>query len=344
MLLEWRAVCAYLAEAVTPNQLKLTVLCDTVDMAVAKEITEAIKLLPQLKECTIRLGRYREAALTSLAHQTMQAAMHVKEPASPFRFFDLPKELRLHILDFTHLGVQGSHSPRYQNIRIEDNKLHVMHPRFANCCYMCNDTRDNCCCPTAYASASMSCVCRVVPFGLFLVSKLMYQDGQEVFFSANCFEFNQDYLRTLEFLNARLHVLGLIRRIRFVFSDKQIKFWKKERHKFQTLLQFVARHFNVANLCVVINTEANWDLCLWREEEEDNRFVYDAYCEIAQDLAILHGLQDLHLEFSWYRGLEVVLERQVMGSAYDSLQGKKFAKADKKSWGHWDLPPWHVTA
>ena len=352
ILTEWWAVCTCLAEAVQPSQLSLALICDTMDMATAEEVMKAVRKLPQLKECTIRLSRSRDDALASLARQTMQIMTGAIVPASPFPFLDLPKELRLLILGFTHLGTKGSYDPRYQNIRIEDTKLRIERSGYGGyidnmkCCYKCNDTRDNCCCPTTHASVSVSCKYRLIPFELFLVSKLVHQEAKEVFFSVNCFEFNQDHSLTLEFLSRMSpHTLRSFRRVRFMFTDDHILSWKDEtRDQWRALVEFVNQNFSIANLCLIINTGANRLMCQLIMDEEKTRFVYDAYYEIVQQLSILQDLGDLHLEFGWFRFLEVILERHIMGEHYDSSEGNKNAKVRKKMYDFdGETPSWHAT-
>ena len=353
ILTEWRAVCAHLAETVLPGQLNLTVICDTNEAEVAAEVMELTRKLPRLKKCTIRLSQSRDSTLTSLARQTVQVTMRAKVPASAFPFNKLPKELRLCVLNFTHLTPEGSYASRFQNVGIKDNKLCMspsgtFHRR--KCCYKCNDTRDNCCCPTTHASVSASCRCRLIPFELFLVSKLMKQEAEKMFYSSNCFVFQQDHSRTLEFLSRmRPEILRSIRHVRFMFADKHINFWTTEtREEWRVLIEFVKQNFDVGKLCLFINTLANWCLCHRLRYKEDIRYVYDAYCEIVQQLLILQGLGDMYLELPWFRGLDVILERRIMGERYDSRSLSKHVQRMKASWyemvervpENWDLPSW----
>ena len=76
------------------------------------------------------------------------------------------------------------------------------------------------------------------------------------------------------------------------------------------------------------------------------RYIYDTYCDIVQQLTLLQGLQDLHVGLGWFRDLESILERRILGEAYDRRRCKNHTK---RLWppgdeyrGVWTLPPWHT--
>ena len=347
-LAEWGELCIYMSRAIKPGSLNLTVICDSANLAVAMEVSKAMKELPILRTCTVRFGRSRNGALADLACRTMKTATTTFDPITPFRYLDLPEELRLRILSYTHLSPYGGFSPRHENIFITDNRMRPRgfpHVTPRKCCYQCNDTRDNCCCPTRHASASESCICRLIPFELLLVSKQMKQDAELVFFFENCFDLNQDPSQTSDLLSRwSSRNLMAIRRVRFIFTQQQIIDWKAQiRAQWQSLMTFIGKNLNLGNLCIMVNTEAIFDLCMERDNEEELRFVYNAYCEIAEEMATLRGLHDLHLEFTWFRGLEPLLEKRVMGEDYDSSKGHTWAKPARK-YGDFHLPRWHASA
>ena len=108
ILSEWKTFCTYLGHAIRLGTLKLAIICDTKEMAVAQQVVEPTKYLPLLKEFAIRLSSSHERDLTALARRTIKARTSVQSPTSPFPFFNLPIEVRLQILNSTHLGAQKS--------------------------------------------------------------------------------------------------------------------------------------------------------------------------------------------------------------------------------------------
>ena len=359
MLDQWRRVCSYLAQSIQPGRLSLTLICDTEYEAAAKAVVEPLLTLPRLKKCTIRLGRQRNSALEDIARQACSQAMGHSTQTIPFRFFDLPRELRLRILEFTDLGVKH----KDESICIVNGKrINKVSQRnqHRTCCWRCNDTRDNCCCPTVYAATSIDCVCRLVPLELFSVNRMMRIESEKVFFSMNCFEFDQTPLqsraysfsvncfefdqallqsraysdafgllpRTLDFLRGlNSNAVKSIRRIRIVFDDSPIKNWDYTlKDRWRRLVEFIKENLTITNLCLTITMKETNERRLNPSSKTHQRLVYDAYHEIVRQLQILQGLRDLHLEFSWFQDLEAPLERYLMGPYYNSLEGNKFSK------------------
>ena len=347
-LLIWRAICARLANFVQPGQLNFTFISDMEDFRNAQDVCLSIKLLPRLKTCNIRLEDHPVYELSELARQTAQQQTGKLVGAQPFKFIHLPEELRLRILSFTHLGPDSGFDSNYKNIAVIRYRIQVRGHSFdtpRRCCWRCNDTKSNCCCPTARAAVSDGCLCRKIPSELFRVSKQMKSEAEYIFFSFNCFDFNMDIERASSFIANCWSKKNLrsIRRIRFIFNDNQIKGWKEIRPAWRKLVKLIQQDFTVRNLCLIINTEENYDTCLWTQDDDKLRYVYDAYCQIALDLHILDGLQDLHLEFPWFRKLEVLLEKKIMGDDYDSSVGRKRSKGVLSGLVE-ELPHWHAAA
>ena len=339
MIRQWTELCRYLGSRFSPGVLRLTLVCDVIDLDTGKAIVEALSALPTLNACTIRLGRQPNDDLNALARTTSQSMTGSFPEQKGFPYERLPEELRNHILSFTHIGSRGSYHDRYKLLRIQRNKLgkgdlKYLHPQI--CCWDCADTRtDCCCCPTVNASYSASCECRLVPIRLCLVSRTMYMDALRILYSENCFDFLQDPEATVSFLGRLPPVaLKFIRRIQFRFSEGQVMRWKRNRliQQWQVLIAFIQQNLNVPNLLIVVNLEAIRDMCLWNEDEDaGNRSVYDLYFELAAALCSLTGLCDLHFVLGWFTDLEPVLERKVMGEAYDSTKGNKYSKVSSSS-------------
>ena len=86
-----------------PGRLHLHLVCDVVDIAMARQVALPVLRIPTLASCAIRLSREPDLLIRQLAHTTATRAMG--QPASqlksPFRFLDLPGELRSQIFEFT---------------------------------------------------------------------------------------------------------------------------------------------------------------------------------------------------------------------------------------------------
>ncbi|MCJ1249496.1 Endonuclease III-like protein 1 [Trapelia coarctata] len=303
------------------------------DLDTGKAVVEGLAALPTLKECTLRLGRQPNDDLRALA-QRGSKSMTNSFSESGFPYESLPEELRVRILSFTHLGSRGSYHDRYKLLRIERNRLvkgNLKYIHRPTCCSRCTETFADCCCPTTHASYSKSCECRLIRPELFLVGKTVYKDALRVLYSENCFDILQDPQETVLFLS-RLPpgALKFIRRIQFRFSERQVRGWKRNglTQQWNSLVAFIQQNLNLSNLLIVVNLQAVADICLWNDEDEDagNRFVYDVYFQLANGLCSLPGLCDLHFVLGWFADLEPVLEKKVMGEAYDSMKGNKTPK------------------
>lgn len=146
----------------------------------------------------------------------------------------------------------------------------------------------------------------------------------EVFFKESCFDFAQDPDETIAFLMGlpeRGRVVRFIRNVQFRITVYQLNRWYIDSLDFQwlSLVQFIKRNLNIEKLSIVINTSAAFDLCLWPDddEEERNRGIYDVYCSITDSLLLLRGqLQNLQFELGWFTGLAPLLAKEVMGDRY----------------------------
>jgi len=106
LMRSWRAICSHLSSAISPGKLRFTLLCDVQDLESGRQVIESLVILPTLKSCTIRLGRQPNPTLNTLSRETSFRMTNTFVPRSPHNlsFAQLPRELRLQILDSTHLG------------------------------------------------------------------------------------------------------------------------------------------------------------------------------------------------------------------------------------------------
>ena len=256
----WEAACAHLAVFLPPDQLRLTFICDTADLATAKEVTSPLRLLPTLKKCDIRLGRQPDYARRQLARQIVTKKTGGFAPRGAFDFNRLPQEIRLQILSFTHLCPGGNFSQGGQDIYFEKNtEASSNAPKVlqGGCCHRCNSSMNNCCCPVSYAAWSEDCVCRLHPFELFLVSRQMYQEARFVFFSKNCFKFCHGPYQALHVLTSISRTsLRLINRLQVYFSANMST--STTEALWTAMLRFIGRHCDVVRLCIIIKVERSY--------------------------------------------------------------------------------------
>lgn len=345
----WHEACRHMSTGITPGKLRLTFICDVANLESATKVTEALVMLPRLKDCNIRLGRKKNLELELLSRTTSALMTNTVQPKSSFPFNRLPPELGLRILSFTDLVSQEPYHKFFNRVVINYGRLlnsNTFNAKATLCCSACEDTGKDCCCPSLYASYSSSCRCRIIPFELFLVSKQMYSDASEVFYSQNIFEFKQDVEEMFAFLNGIPRpALKQIRQVGFSFTvggplalrgGFTTKSWQK-------LMRFMKAHFNIPRLSFRITINA-YDACFWkdREDEEENRHVYEMYCDIVRGLRSLDGLEDVGFELDWLTGLAPFLEWEVLGEkAKGRLPENPLSEPLRNLKGRHRIPIWY---
>jgi len=318
----WTAACKHLSSAISPGRLKLTFLCDVVDnVQSAEDVLKPFYALPTLKECTIRLGRAPNTRLSRLAEKTsLRMTRTTLSTGSGFPFERLPRELRLQILRYTHLASHGDYDEKYNFIHIQNSKrLGCTQHYQVSCCERCTSTSADCCCPTLHASYCAACKYRILPMELFLVSRQVYYDSVEVFFTDANFEICQGPEETLSFLQ-RLPKQGLclLSRLRFYFTTLHLHNWNVNEWsiEWKRLVTFMKENLKIDKLSIEMDLTSAYDICLWRDDlpnEELNHFMFDIYRDIALDLKALVGLKDFSIELGWFKNLKPYLEWEVLG-------------------------------
>ncbi|KAK4149911.1 hypothetical protein C8A00DRAFT_46578 [Chaetomidium leptoderma] len=203
VLVEWHATAAYhLASYIVPGQLELAFVCDVrhEDVETANLVLDSLRLLPRLKNCHIRLCGTRGSRLQHLAQEAALRARGIAslESPAPSRSFspylvNLPRELRLRILEYTDLV-----TPYKQVLwsRVSRGYYGSGHckPEFHHGCQF------NRCCETPWPQPSVGCFCRcwhtafssrckcwAPPTPLFLVCRTLYSEASLVFYRENRF-------------------------------------------------------------------------------------------------------------------------------------------------------------
>lgn len=150
VLSEWKSLCRRLGRT-TPGIAELTVIYDAKDEARAHDIVDPlIEFLPTLRACTLRLGPNPAEGQAGVAQRTALALTGAQlEPQTdkPFPFKKLPWELKLRILEHTHLGIPqlGGYDPNLTRVNVVNGRL-LKGRVFAKgafrvtCCQKCSDT------------------------------------------------------------------------------------------------------------------------------------------------------------------------------------------------------------
>ncbi|CEJ55375.1 hypothetical protein PMG11_01637 [Penicillium brasilianum] len=355
----------YLSKHVQESRLKLSLVCDVRAFDLAKRLTDPVQELPVLKEVAIRLNSTGLngdiAALRALAddlanHLTDKSRLSCKPsvPQKPFRFMDLPTEIRIKILEQTELVAPGKlvwHSLRGFNCdRVQDH-FHR--------CGTCQIVRDDHewyyrgRCPTILARR---CECWKFPISLFLVNHDIRRLATEVFYSRNHFEVvsvlvENDYCDSGSFLLPYLQENALRSLRKISLHIPQHYFWPdlfgtEDEPKqfleevFETLRQ--KANLERLKLMIILQLSPTSDL-FWldgaqgqHEPEQTQGPDWERFKEIAEPLRQMReeGLMRLYVEFRvvyphspplevYEYSNEAALERYIMGKTYNSMEHGK---------------------
>ncbi|KAI1431951.1 hypothetical protein GGR50DRAFT_33634 [Xylaria sp. CBS 124048] len=164
--------------------------CDIEEIGTVERILAPLSQLRGLKNCHIRLGRRRHSYIEAIARRAAQQTMATsnddmkRSRARPFRFFDLPPEIRYQILTYTDLV-----APHKMILWGSDYGYHI--PSSVESCYARAPETDSfhsgCFCSRYHASHSNRCRCWSPPEALFLVSRSFSAEAREVFSGHNRF-------------------------------------------------------------------------------------------------------------------------------------------------------------
>jgi hypothetical protein len=307
LLLEWQHLTSHLARYLNSYQLRLSVVCDTLDHQVAHQIVQPIKGLPLLTSCALRLGqsptpRLRLLAETTTRHATGQPPI----PSAIFPWQNLPSEIQLRIL---------SHSTLVAPRPVEWRGGYGLERSV--CCQQCTDSLDTCCCPGLHAAfSSLGCRCWQWPSELFLVNKTLREQALRIAYSNNSFsvlslhrrvssieEFPQKHRSALTFLQSiPRDALPHIRSLRIVFNQ----FWNHDLSpgthsltNWVATLAFIQQNLTLAQLHLTVCTKNVLKDCYsydgtWIDTED---IEWKFYQRLAAPMAVLQGLGSLRIPF-----------------------------------------------
>jgi len=353
-LTEWKELCRRLALYACPRKLRLSAVCDTLDYATAKIITEHLLELPQLAECSIRLGQTPDSGLRYLAQETVYQLTRksIHNPNQSFSFSALPMEIQAHILSYTDL-ISPDTISWYYKIGIDF---------FTSCCLRCTDALEACCCSALHAAyTSMPCECWVMPSTIFLISKQIRELALQIFFSRNKFQIWPERSETCSHPDS-LHILAFLRGIPNE-ALKHIRCLELKldgldyhllgpgtafQNDWEAAIDFISRNLDISRLFLSIDD-------LRERPIRDSYYITGTYssAEYAEDeyqelklcqnlgapLSKLKGIKDFSIRFAgreilraFHRKQEIILEERIMGEVYfDSVKASLVKRGQEQA-------------
>ncbi|KAE9379509.1 hypothetical protein N431DRAFT_478510 [Stipitochalara longipes BDJ] len=206
---EWVSTANYILARIEPFRFCMYFVCDVDGLETAKYLVEPFRSTPKLANCCIRLSGQPDPLLGDLAQEVANQAVgyqhrsSLSQTQSAFRFLDLPRELRLQILEFTDLVTPlcevewnpesnfylhysrrrcGGSFGGYLDCPVDFHRA----CQFRNC-WQAEPWNMGCFCRRYHAAFSSKCHCWSPPASLFLICKQLREDAQAVFFARNRF-------------------------------------------------------------------------------------------------------------------------------------------------------------
>ena len=209
LLGKWLLEAACLA-SITSGRLELALVCD-IDphheraLEIASLVTTPLRLMPQLRDCHIRLCKTPDSHLWQTARDSALQACHISlYPSKPSTgkpstgtqatFTSLPCELRLRILEYTDLIVPNKEVTwSRQDQRYSTPAAALVNNHYLRRFFQCRNSRRprsfiGCFCRRRHAAFSSMHRCWSPPGPmLFLVCRSLCEDARLTFFSGNRF-------------------------------------------------------------------------------------------------------------------------------------------------------------
>lgn len=185
---QWQRTAKYLFDHITLTKCNFTLECETDGLQTAEQVVEPLSSIRTLSTCTIRLSFRFDQRLMELARSTSLLATGRNPTVSgSFRYFDLPTEIQLMILEYTDLitplrvvetDAEDKFYLRYELIDENGEAQDDVSGIYRRC-------GDHC--PLDYSAFCSYCSCWAPPAPLFLVSRDFRALALEVFFTKNRF-------------------------------------------------------------------------------------------------------------------------------------------------------------
>ena len=324
LLEKWWSMLRGLSRALPPLQLSLAVTYHVCDWDIGRQYLASLECLPQLRHCAVSMrhehlkSRERRRRVVQATVQRLLSGGSKAEPALPFRFEDLPPEVRSMILHQTGLVQRKLAKADYGLIQLfSDGRLRMRH----TCCKQCSQY-STCCCVWRSASFSSSCSCSPIPVALFQVSRQTRFLAQEVLLSQNLFVISGPPSLSPPspmslFTRMDRRQLGTVRRIGFRFSHYATD--KSTAEAWDAATTFIRENMNLRQLELRVNI-------LSRFPTEYLRLYSDSFTRLLQDYASMidplsklaaGGLRRLLVSWEHLAHWNVSTDEAIMGSTYD---------------------------
>jgi hypothetical protein len=252
-------------------------------------------------------------------------------PASHFE--QLPLELRLHILSFTHLGAGGDYRDQHSHMYLD------IGPIFRRL-----DPEDD--------SQHDSQRNRSLDLNLFLVNRQMYSDAFDVLFRESYFVITPAVVKILDTVR-RLPRVGLQKiqrlQLRASFVDVELileNAWNGKQGKgWIKLVEMLQQDCNLARLKIVVDLKVVDKWCQGEDTRSEKRrqAAYQYYMFITSIMCRLRGLKGIKFDMLWAKGLAPWMEREVLGDRYHGKVGLPGPKptSDEMTVSAYGVAHWH---
>lgn len=335
---QWQHICTKLASSLQPGKLALYVICDCADRTTAQMITKPLLLLPVLRDCALRLAMRPDEDIKVMAKDAAMYLTRSPPPPSPppFRFMNLPKEIKLCILKYasrvpvTEIICTQRQLRYWTSCRARGAIAHTVDTK--------NTTLVECFCSAAHSAFSFRCPCPKLasPFAMFLVSREFRDCAMQVFYGQNTFSvamegpvsIRQDPTilssspdtriegETVESLSEISMVPGLapfplpaiahLTSLNLFFEYSDLKYLQPDLdgwHNWLETIRLLSREANSKALTIRLRMNESFYSTFDSEERpfgsEYESFMRQTYVNLVRPLKILHGLKNFFIYLNW---------------------------------------------
>lgn len=281
---------------------------------------------------------FAESSNSKETSTTNQSAPHAQGPIFPW--FDLPKELRLHVLSFTELVVREHPHHVVPDVRIRDGKILSNVRSAATAILFATKYADEKAAreATCRFNKGPDCDCTNTPNAILAVrNKLFHDEALETLLSRNRLVFEpQKPKHILAWLEAQGPAIRKIRQvdIQFMFVDKKqptlngCRDWHKKSgtqyRGWAKLAKYMRDNLWLAKLDLCINAALDLDIL---SEFNIEHLIDDHCCEMKEcyrkmvkplyKLGPKKGLKSFQAFFSCHFEEEIKAVKRVMGNGYE---------------------------